>query len=531
MEQPTQGEKIGKALWAAVALNSLLIGSFFIWGALVRNVDGDEGLYLEAARLAGSGKKLYLEFFFQQMPWVPYFLAGIGKAFGYSLFPSRIFCAILSSFGASFVLYYSAKISRSFFVVAVCSVMLFSSGIFFAWAPVIKTHPFSIFFLTASVVLVLLWNRQGGKVTWYLLFAGLLLGMGVNSRLTLAPFPLLFLGYVLSRGTPGTMKNLGLFFLGLLLSGIPTFYYLALDSGLFVKYNLLFHTKIFPGISSREFRLSIAKQVLLQPQIFFLLVLGYAGLLIRGRDGWSRFLASDQFFIGLLVLAYFSIHLSAAMPFTQYFSAIVPLLVMATLPVWEWTLRITSSLRCLVVAPILVAYSAFAPKVFHHELYSVGSLEPQWKIQNINAAVNALRDFAKPGEVCLTWWPGYAAMAGCQSFPGMENHMREHAILRGISARKLKEYKLLPAEELVAALEDKKVNIVVDGAYRLTTPYDEYAEYLLHENYRLRFTRGGVRFYSLATPGELEVQERTRDVESKLHDLETGLVKKQVASP
>lgn len=102
--------------------------------------------------------------------------------------------------------------------------------------------------------------------------------------------------------------------------------------------------------------------------------------------------------------------------------------------------------------------------------------------------------------------------------------MREHAILRGISSRKLKEYRLLPAEDLLVLLDEKKVRVVVDGAYRLQTPFDEFAEYLIQENYQVRSKRGGVKIYTLATERELAVEEKALAAVKPLHDLERKLI-------
>jgi hypothetical protein len=308
-----------------------------------------------------------------------------------------------------------------------------------------------------------------------------------------------------------------------LLSSLPTLYYLGLNFPLFLKYNLIFHTKVFPGLADQAFRVSIARQVLLEPQMIFLMALAYAGLVWRGRSGWGALLVSDEFFIGALLAVYFAIHLATATPFTQYFSTIIPLLVLSGVPVWEWTLRWGSSLRVLALAPVFIGYAAFCPGLMRQELYAVGSLEPQWRLGNIDAAVRMLKRFAKPGEICLTWWPGYAAMAGCESYPEMENHMREHAILRGVPARRLKEFKLLPDEELVAVLAEKKVRVVADGAYRLDTPYNEYAEYLLQENYRLRVKHGGVKIYTPATDQEVELKRAALEAAEPLHRLENAL--------
>lgn len=489
-------------VYFAAALNGVAMVVLFSLLALSRNVDGDEGLYLEAARLVGQGKHLYTDFFYQQMPLIPYFYAAWAKVFGPSLVAGRILSALLTAGSGFFVLFYIARSTKNLFLVNAAAILLYTNGIFLAWAPVIKTHPFNVFFLTGSCVLLLEWRRSLGEKAGLLLLSGLLLGLGINCRLTLAPFPLFYLIFIAVAAPGKIWRPWGAFLLGLLIASLPALYYLSQAPTLFIKYNLFFHTRIFPGMAGDDFRWSIAYQVLLDPQLLALLVAFYVGLILRSLKGWSSLAVSDSFFIFVLLAAYYAIHLSTATPFTQYFSTVVPLLVVGTIPLLELTLVWNAGTRALVLVPIFALYAIAASSTLRNEMYSVGTLEPVWKISNVQTAVAAIRRVVKPGETCLTWWPGYAALSGCASVPGMENHMRDHAILRGIPQRLLNEYKMLSSEQVIDLLASKKYRVVIDGAYRLNTPYNEYAEYILKENYSLRTSRGMARIYVRKGSGE-----------------------------
>lgn len=474
---------------------------FFVL-AQTRNIDGDEGLYLEAARLVGQGKHLYIDFFYQQMPLIPYFYAGWAKLFGPSLIAGRALSALLTAGAGIFALFYIARSTKNLFLVNSAAILLYANGIFLAWAPVIKTHPFNVFFLTGSCVLLLEWRRGSCEKAWLLLASGLLLGLGINCRLTLAPFPIFYLVFIAVAAPGKFWRHSGLLLLGPLIASMPALYYLGRAPLLFLKYNLFFHTRIFPGIAGEDFRWGIAAQVLLEPQLLALLVAFYVGLILQSLKGWKSLSASDSFFIFVLLLAYYAIHLSTATPFTQYFSTVVPLLVIGTMPLLELTMRWNTSFRALVLVPVFAVYILGASRTLRNEMYSVGTLEPVWKISNIQSATAAIRRIVKPGETCLTWWPGYAALGGCASVPGMENHMRDHAILRGIPPRLLNEYKMLSSEQVLDLLASKKYRVVIDGAYRLNTPYNEYTEYILRENYSLKTQRGMARIYVRKGPGD-----------------------------
>ena len=515
MEQPKSSHS-PQFVYLAVALNGVAMAVFFVALALSRNGDGDEGLYLEAARLVGQGKRLYTDFFYQQMPLIPYFYAGWTKLFGFSLFSGRVLSGLLTAAAATFALFYIARSTKNLFLVNASAILLYTNGIFLAWAPVIKTHPFNVFFLTVSCLMLLEWRREACAKFWPLLVAGLLLGLGVNCRLTLAPFPLFYLVFIAVAAPAKIWRNCGLFALGLLIASLPSLYYLSVAPQLFLKYNLIFHTRIFPGIAGEDFRWSIAAQVFFEPQLLALLVAFYAGLILQSLKGWKSLAYSDTFFIFILLAAYYAIHLSTATPFTQYFSTVVPLLVVGSIPLLEFPLRWNTALRVLVLTPLFVLYAAGASKTLWHEMHSVGTLEPVWRISNIQAASGAIRRLVKPGEACLTWWPGYAALGGCDSVPGMENHMRDHAILRGIGPKLLNDYKMLSGEQVIELLASQKYRVVIDGAYRLNTPYNEYAEYLLQENYRLRTKRGMAKIYTRKGPGDHLGEEYAEKMDASL---------------
>ncbi len=484
-----------------VLLNTAVLLLLFLYIAHTRNVDGDEGLYLEAARLVAQGKKLYIDFFFQQMPLTPYFYAGWMKMFGFTIFSSRCLSALLTAGSAFFVFWYVARRTRSPLLLTLTGIFLFSNGLFLAWAPVIKTHPFNVFFLTASVVLLLEWkNSEAQKVGW-IVGVGILAGLGVNSRLTLAPYIPLFALFIFIFSKNKRLKNLGVYFVAILLTSIPTLYYIFLDPQLFLRYNFYFHTKIFPRIASDEFRLTIAKNVFFQTQMVILMLGLYGGLLLESLKGWKKFIYSDQFFLAVVVLGFSLIHLFTATPFTQYFSAIIPLLIIALLPVLEKIVAFPASFRVCFLAPLVLVYLVFARPLFHFELDSIGSLNPLWKLDHIESAVRGLKKYIQPGEYCLTWWPGYAFLLNCQSVPGMENHMREHAIYNKISWKTLDKYKMRSGEEVIQDLSESKYPYVVYGVYLLNTPYKEYVDYLLDVNYRLEKQIKGVRLYVRRSPG------------------------------
>jgi dolichyl-phosphate-mannose-protein mannosyltransferase len=468
------------AYYLTVGINTLLMFFLFFRLAQTRNVDGDEGLYLEAARLVAQGKKLYLDFFFQQMPITPYLYAAWMKVFGFTIFSARYLSATLTALTGMVMLLYVARKTRSLLLISICAVIFYASGMVIAWASVVKTHPLNMFCIIASCVLLLEWRQK--QSTWKVLLAALAIGIGVNGRLTLGPFLILYLLFIFTTSEGHRWRDSILFTFIVALTSIPTFYYFFSDPQLFIKYNFTYHTSVYPGIVDSTRRLHTAETLLQQTQLLLLLIAAQWGVLIYLKKSWKTFLASDEAFILGLLVVFVAIHMSSAEPYTQYFVAAVPLLLLLILPLFQ---KILSYPR-IVAIPVLIMFLSFyviqATPSRNFEISSMLSDRPEWSLKNIQKTVRKIKEVMKPGEVCLTWWPGFAFMAGCQSVPGMENHMRNYAVQR-LTPFGLKGYKMMSDEELLEAIQTRKYRLIVDSLYHIDSPLYEKISSAMDENY------------------------------------------------
>ncbi len=482
-------------LYLTTGVYFLLMCGLFGWLAMHRNVDGDEGLYLEAARLVAQGKKLYFDFFYQQMPLIPYLYAGWMEVFGYQLFSARFLSVLLTASAGLFTLAYVAKTTKNLWTLNFCAFFLFANGLILAWAPVIKTHPLNAFSLSLAVVALLLWRKDPRRRLAWAALAGFAIGIGVNGRLTLVPYLPFFAAYLWIHSHERPWRPLAAFAGAAALTFPLTLYYFALDPGLFYQYNLEYHTKIFPGISEDAFRLGIAQTVFVEMQMFLLSILFLLGVWRAARRGWKEFFLSDEAFLAAAVGGFLLIHLMTATPFTQYFSAVVPLLVIGIAPVLQAGF---ARRRALCVAALVFAaffYASAAKRVMNHEINSMGSDHSHWELRRISRAVRAAKRYLRPGEPCLTWWPGYAFLAGCPSAEGMENHMRSHAIDVGIPGDVLETYKMMSDERLLETLADRRYRVLIAGVYRLGSPYYRDIDRAILDNYRPARTEAGVTIY------------------------------------
>lgn len=483
MENSTQEKTKSHSLkfcYFIAVINTVLMSLLFYFLAGIRNVDGDEGLYLEAARLVAQGKKLYLDFFFQQMPLTPYLYAGWMKIFGFSLFSGRALSALLTALAGLAVLLFAARKTQKLWIINLVAVLFFANGMVLAWAPVVKTHPLTMLGLTTSCILLLEWRKR--QTFGLLILSAVAIGLGVNGRLTLGPLLIYYFLFVLFSSKNRRWLNGTVFFLTVALISIPTFYYFYSDPQLFIRYNLQYHTQVYPGVVDSVHRMYTVENLIQQIQFLFLIAGAQGVILLFAKKKFQGFWNSDEFFILLLIFIYFATHMASAEPYTQYFVAVVPLLILLFIPLFEAGQNSSKVFVVPLVGIFLLIYLFQARPNMDFEIASMLSDRPEWKIENINRVVRRAKKVVKKGDSCLTWWPGFAFMIGCDSAPGMENHMRNYAVQR-LLGKELKAYKMMSDEELLAAIQNGKYHVIIDSLYHIDSPYYEDIRVALAQNY------------------------------------------------
>lgn len=504
-------------LLLTLLFNFTLIFLLFLFLSQTRHVDGDEGLYLEAARLVAQGKALYFDFFYQQMPLLPYLYAGWMKVFGFDFFAGRWFSALLTALTGGIFLIYVARKTKNLLLINLFALLFFSNGLILAWAPVVKTHPLSLLGLTSSCVFLLIWRE---KQSWWLIaLAALGIGVGVNSRLTLGPFILIYLVYIFFKSDGHKWRDSILFTLIVALVSLPSFYYFFSDPKLFWQYNMLYHTHVYPGVVDGERRLATAQNLFLGLQIVLLFLAAQGSILLLIKKGWRKFISSDEAFLSLLLLFFIGIHMASAEPYTQYFVTMIPLLLMMSVPAIQEIWTQPKILSIPVITVFVILYLGNAKRTMNYEIASMLSDRPEWSLQNIQNTVKILKTTVKPGESCLTWWPGYAFMAGCSSVPGMENHMRNYGVQK-LTQQEMTDYKMLSDEDLYGIIKEGKYRVMVDGLYHIQSPLYKYISHQIEHHYisagggvKVQYKDGSELFdlvYSEAFEGSIRNGKRKR---------------------
>ena len=121
--------------------------------ALLRFLDGDEGVYAYAAHLAVDGRLPYRDFFYEQMPLLPYVYGAWTALAGESWYAVRLLSALFAL--ASGVLLYALATrrlgdSRYGLAAVVCYA---GSALVFGYFTIVKTFALATFLLLVAYTL------------------------------------------------------------------------------------------------------------------------------------------------------------------------------------------------------------------------------------------------------------------------------------------------------------------------------------------------------------------------------------------
>ena len=421
------------------ALGVLLL--FFVPVSLTRVLDGDEGFYTLASRLVmQGGKHPYSDFFFPQMPLLPYVYGAWMSIFGYTVETARGLSAIFTV-ATGFLLY---KYCLHYGIWAGwLALFLFTGGIFvFPWFVLVKTYALSTLLLF-SAFFILTYPR--GKTGLRFLVTGLLLGLAVSTRLFFVSLIPVFALYILfSPAVPAATwrkraQLSGLCLAGLLLGLAPAVFFFLAAPEHFLYNNLIYHLQRSqaPAEEALNHKYHLLKVVLGIKNshrdsgfhLPLLLWLNLAYLSWRTARGKTPSLA---FFLAVALLG---LNLLPTPSYLQYFSTLAPFLIVPVIEwfdaLYRWAAATQNKALPLAVLAVLGAacinYARLIPReVYRHcvsgkNVIGVSSVCPltPTKLYGINRAVEG---YTQPGEYVISPWPGHIAASWASPFPRLENH-------------------------------------------------------------------------------------------------------------
>jgi 4-amino-4-deoxy-L-arabinose transferase-like glycosyltransferase len=452
----------------------------------VRPIDGDEGYYATAARLVSQGRTPYLDFFYPQMPLLPYVYAPAFKVVGSSLANLRLLSVVL---GVLSVFLWGLILRRRWperpgFILAGL-LLVAVNPYFLSWNVTVKTYA-----LTNLAVFATLWAADRGLAShrgWWFLLAGAVAGLCVEVRLLYLPWAAatgLVLGWLGLRGMTKEIRlgNMFFYLTGLVAALVPAAVFLGRDADRFIFNNLRYHQLRF---STREAvgtadtpqvvlaLQAVGKALFLNPFMLFQLVLVGFGI------DWAR-RRPDHPLRPLLILSGTGavVHTVACLfpdpVYEQYFTG--PLTPLLAPLVMAGLLRLTGLLKKR--GPVLVSVLSLAAilSVVDLQVRKTGmDWNEVWSFEHLGKVSEAIEAHTDPEDMVLALWPGYVFETDRQYLPGLENHF---AI--GVSEKLTLDEKIryhVAGKELLLMVFEKKIpKEVILGAwmYELNTTIEQH---------------------------------------------------------
>jgi hypothetical protein len=442
-----------------------------VFGPLVafRFVDGDEGVYAYAARLARHGDVPYRDFFYEQMPLLPYVYGGWTAAAGESWFSVRVLSALLAA-AAGAVLYLHVLRRHGSRPLAAASLGLYAlSALVLGYFSIVKTFALATLLLLGALALV----EGRPRPRW--LLAGLLVGLAVDTRLVFAAAVPAFA--IAARG------RLPRFGAGLALGLVPSLVFLGLAPHRFVFDNLRYHgektTHGLVGDPGQKLR-TLANLVGYGNADH---ALGLQFALLAVATAVALWLLRPRLPLAAGVGALLALGCLLPTPtYVQYFCVAVPFMVLTVAEVAP------ARLLGLLLIPYAVA-TAFA---YAHLVDTSPLLKPSLaSVRKVSAAVE--RESA-PGELVLSSWPGYLYGTHAEAWPGYTNHFAPAAAAH-ISPAERRRAHVVSEAQLEAAIRAREPRLVVYRNWLTTEPFARWDDALGAGGYKLVATVETARIY------------------------------------
>lgn len=458
----------------AVALAAPL--AVFVPVALLRSVDGDEGSYLLASKLAVDGRVPYHDFIYPQMPLLPYVYGVWSAIAGESWEAARLLSALLASAVAWLVYAFCARrFGRPLALLGLG--LLLSTSLAFGWLTTVKTYALSTLALFAAFMLV---ERTGRGRTWGWAAAGALVGLAVDTRLMFAAAVPAFAWAAWRQRRPAWFAG------GLALGLTPVFVLFAWDPSRFLFDNLEAQgTRSSSGlVGDFPQKLRIAANLLgygetegvVGPQSLLLVLAivaaAAAALALRRRLPLALGIAA------LLALASFF----PTPTYPQYFCVTIPFVVVAvieSLPrLWARVGLVTDRPLRLVVVSVAVAWAVTYGVLAGIDVHRYATDRPyDARLSTVSRVAAAIDAGTRPGEEVLSSWPGYLFGTHARPVPGMENDFSPRNAST-ISAEKAHRYRMATIGDVEDWLRNRRTDVVVFRLWQTLPPQPRWTELL-----------------------------------------------------
>jgi Dolichyl-phosphate-mannose-protein mannosyltransferase len=460
-----------KLLLIAVFAVQVLLFAFI---AHHRFIDQDEGAYLLASRMVLMHKAPYLDFFWNQAPLLPYVYAGWMSGAGVSWTAGRWLCVLLASILGLLVFSHVSEQTRNRVAGLVAVVMFVSTTLIFAWFPVVKTHCLAGLLLFAAYVMVC--RVPDAASAWPAAWAGLLLGLSVETRSYLLLILPLFLWWVLRNVAREVRFRSSAWLLGGFVAGtLPSIVLFVSSPDVFLFDNLRYH-----GLRSSEGLIGWWQQKLVV----------LAQLFLGSREGnglqWSiLFLVSFALVLSVSARGYrprFAFQIAVALmligllptpSYAQYFCLCVPFLIVSAVSGTSELLthfesrreRMVAAVACSCVLLFYIGISAGDSRKYLVTGEGVPGVRSaldrsDWRIERVVEISNAVEGIAQPGESVASFWPGDIFQTTVAPLSGLENPFAM-PVSDKLSAEQRTRYRIITPVDVESDFAAQRPRVVV----------------------------------------------------------------------
>jgi hypothetical protein len=445
-----RSRRLGEALLVVVVQLAVLVP----FGAF-RFVDGDEGVYAYASRLAAHRYLPYRDFFYEQAPLLPYVYGLVGQLSGESWYALRGLSVVFTTVVGLLLFRFIRE--RQKFAVAFAAVAVYAgSGLIFGYLTLVKTFALSTLLIFSAFALA-----QAGRWVW----SGLLVGLAVDTRLLLVAVAVVL---ALAAG-----RQLGPYMIGMLVGLMPSFILLAISPHAFWFDNVRYHSLKGPNglVGDAHEKAQTAATLLgIEPTDravgiqFGLLVLAAALALLRRRH------------LSLALAIAIALGIVSFLPtptYVQYFSLLVPFLIVGAVELRPPPVHL---------AIFVVAFLVPAAWVARHFVSYDPALRPSLgSIREVAARVDAL---SRPNERVLSSWPGYLVGTHSWALPAYTNQFAPVAAAN-ISGAAARRYHVASEAELERLIRHQQARLVIYRNWVTSPPFAHWDAALRAGGYRL----------------------------------------------
>lgn len=444
---PAQG---GKASWilvgTAILAEALLVGAW----AMTRGVNADEGFYLAAGREVAEGARIYADFFFPQMPYLPWLEGAIFRILEPSLLAGRALSVGAAALSAGLVAALAWRCQRHVAASLLAVFLYVASALLLTSFSVVKTAAVSnLCLLSAFGALA---SGAARRPAWAFA-AGIAMGTAVGFRAPVAPLGLV-LGVMAWRlGRDPLIAYLG----GAVVASLPWLIVAVRHAELFWFGNFGFHAlrrEITDWPAILDQKLAVAAKWLFLPQHAVLWGLAAWGLWRQPR--WSAWPLASA-----VVLA--ATYAAATPTYLEYMTQFLPFLVLAALPALPAVVE-----RRWLAAGVVAIYLLGMQPLLEKPLAggAMAAERDMWSLRTVSEVTHIVRDRTGPGDRVLSWWEGYPVLGRRPGFRGVG--FWESNAARKLDPETAHRYGLMRREDVESAVEQREPAVIVvpDGTWQ-----------------------------------------------------------------